>query len=325
MRTGTVSWFVALFVLSSLKPMRRTMLRHKREMAHIENWLKTAATNLPANYDLATAVVGSRRLFKGYADTHSRGQSKFDKVLSAVPMLKAREDGGTWLKRLIQAALQDEAGKSLDGALATIKSFAVYQPPSYPPFYKLPPDLPLTALAVSSAQATLSLATLRKTMCSVRTNASCSSGSTPSNSFEKIPNSTGQNCWNTSRPASVMCTSRTRMPSARDWRRTKPCSSSASRCGHRRLLDDRKEGKLVDCQSRRDCQQRYGPHLRRRQVKRAKQLLQICVVARRQPVDQVRGETAETDFAEAGHAVSITCFADGPEEVCDRCFLSGLA
>lgn len=123
-RTGTVGWFLALYALSSLKPMRRTMLRHKREMAHIENWLETATTVLPANYDLAVAVAGSRRLVKGYSDTHSRGKGKFDKVLSAVPMLRHRDDGGTWLKRLVQAALQDEAGKALDGALATVRSFA---------------------------------------------------------------------------------------------------------------------------------------------------------------------------------------------------------
>ncbi|WP_439501321.1 indolepyruvate oxidoreductase subunit beta family protein [Aminobacter ciceronei] len=123
-RTGTVGWFLALYALSSLKPIRRTMLRHKREMAHIASWLEMASSLLPANYELASAVVGSRRLVKGYSDTHSRGQGKFDKVLSAVPLLKGREDGGTWLKRLVQAALQDEAGKSLDGALATVRSFA---------------------------------------------------------------------------------------------------------------------------------------------------------------------------------------------------------
>ncbi|MEL7447385.1 MAG: hypothetical protein AAGK02_16540, partial [Pseudomonadota bacterium] len=32
-------------------------------------------------------VLNTRRLIKGYSDTHARGQSKFDKVLSALPML----------------------------------------------------------------------------------------------------------------------------------------------------------------------------------------------------------------------------------------------
>jgi len=123
-RTGTVFWFAGLYMVSALKPMRRTMLRHKREMAHVEHWLATATRLLSTNYDLATSVIGTRRLIKGYSDTHSRGEAKFDRVLSAVPMLEPREDGGTWLKRLVQAALHDEKGKALDGALATIRSFA---------------------------------------------------------------------------------------------------------------------------------------------------------------------------------------------------------
>jgi indolepyruvate ferredoxin oxidoreductase beta subunit len=123
-RTGTIGWFIALYVLSSLKPLRRGMLRHQREMAHIEQWLATASAMLPANYDLAAGIVRCRRLVKGYSDTHSRGEAKFDRVLSAVPLLRERPDGGVWLNRLVQAALQDEAGKSLEGALATIRSFA---------------------------------------------------------------------------------------------------------------------------------------------------------------------------------------------------------
>jgi indolepyruvate ferredoxin oxidoreductase beta subunit len=123
-RTGTVGWFVALYCLSSMKPLRRGMLRHKREMAHIDQWLATASQMLSANYELATEIVGCRRLVKGYSDTHSRGEAKFDRVLSAVPMLTDHADGGVWLKRLVQAALHDEAGKALDGALATVKSFA---------------------------------------------------------------------------------------------------------------------------------------------------------------------------------------------------------
>jgi indolepyruvate ferredoxin oxidoreductase beta subunit len=61
---------------------------------------------------------------KGYSDTHARGLSKFDRVLAAVPALAGREDGGDWMRRLIQAALQDEEGKALDGALKTVASFA---------------------------------------------------------------------------------------------------------------------------------------------------------------------------------------------------------
>ena len=83
-------------------------------------WLKTAADLLPMNYDLAVEVLSARRLVKGYSDTHSRGLSKFDRVLSALPMLRDREDGADWLRRLKQAALLDEGGIALDGALKTV-------------------------------------------------------------------------------------------------------------------------------------------------------------------------------------------------------------
>src|SRR5690606_34249100 len=41
-RTGTVFWFMGLYVLSAFKPMRRGMLRHSIEMNHIANWLDIA-------------------------------------------------------------------------------------------------------------------------------------------------------------------------------------------------------------------------------------------------------------------------------------------
>lgn len=119
-KTGTLFWFTGLYVVSALRRFRRGSLRHHREVEHREAWLAKASDILPRNYDLAVEVLGCRRLVKGYSDTHSRGLSKFDRVLSAVPMLVAREDGAAWLKRLRQAALLDEAGIALDGALKTV-------------------------------------------------------------------------------------------------------------------------------------------------------------------------------------------------------------
>ena len=39
-------------------------------------------------------------------------------------MLEGRDDAGDWLRRLREAALMDEKGKTLDGALKTVASFA---------------------------------------------------------------------------------------------------------------------------------------------------------------------------------------------------------
>jgi indolepyruvate ferredoxin oxidoreductase, beta subunit len=119
-RTGTVFWFTGLYMVSGLRRTRRGTLRHMHEMNHLEAWLATATSVLPRNYDLAVEVINNRRLVKGYSDTHSRGLSKFDRVISALDLLKDREDGAAWMRRLRQAALLDEKGIALDGALKTI-------------------------------------------------------------------------------------------------------------------------------------------------------------------------------------------------------------
>jgi indolepyruvate ferredoxin oxidoreductase, beta subunit len=119
-RSGTIHWFLMLYALAALKPIRRTTLRHKREMAHLEKWLALATAHAAENYDLAVEIINARRLVKGYSDTHARGVSKFDRVIGAVPLLTRRADGAEWMRRLRAAALMDENGIALDGALKTV-------------------------------------------------------------------------------------------------------------------------------------------------------------------------------------------------------------
>jgi indolepyruvate ferredoxin oxidoreductase beta subunit len=119
-RTDSVFWFMVLYCLAGLRSRRRSLLRHQVEEAHIADWLAKAKRGLAVNYDLAVEIVRCRRLVKGYSDTHSRGEAKFDKVLSALPLLEARPDGADWIRRLREAALLDEEGRQLDGALKTV-------------------------------------------------------------------------------------------------------------------------------------------------------------------------------------------------------------
>ncbi|OQP88147.1 indolepyruvate oxidoreductase subunit B [Rhizobium rhizosphaerae] len=119
-KTGTMGWFLGLYLVSALRRFRRGSLRHHVEMRHVEDWLASARSVLPENYDLAVEILGNRRLVKGYSDTHVRGLSKFDRVMSALPLLREREDGAAWMRRLRQAALLDEQGIALDGALKTV-------------------------------------------------------------------------------------------------------------------------------------------------------------------------------------------------------------
>jgi indolepyruvate ferredoxin oxidoreductase beta subunit len=78
---------------------------------------------LPKDYDLAVQLLRTRRLVKGYSDTHARGLSKYDRVQAGIDLVAGRPDAADWAARLIEAALKDEEGKALDGALATIRSF----------------------------------------------------------------------------------------------------------------------------------------------------------------------------------------------------------
>jgi indolepyruvate ferredoxin oxidoreductase beta subunit len=121
-RTDTIRWFLALYALSGLRHFRRRTLRHRVETAHIDEWLRTAVETLRTDYALAVEILRCRRLIKGYSDTHERGISKYDRVLSALPQLQGRSDGAEWLHRLIEAALKDEEGTMLDGALKTVKT-----------------------------------------------------------------------------------------------------------------------------------------------------------------------------------------------------------
>jgi indolepyruvate ferredoxin oxidoreductase beta subunit len=122
-RTGTIRWFLPLYVVGGLKRFRRGTLRHSREVAHRDGWLELARATARDDYPLAVEILEARRLVKGYSDTHARGQSKFDRVLAAAGRLHGRPDAAQWVRRLRQAALLEEDDKALQGALATIGSF----------------------------------------------------------------------------------------------------------------------------------------------------------------------------------------------------------
>ncbi|MEM9630547.1 MAG: indolepyruvate oxidoreductase subunit beta family protein [Pseudomonadota bacterium] len=122
-RTDSLRGFAMLYVLGGLRGWRRKTLRHRMEQDHLNDWLQMVSGYLPDRYGMAVEVLRCRRLIKGYSDTHVRGLSKFDKVLSGARLVENREDGPQWVARLREAALKDEKGTELDGALKTIESF----------------------------------------------------------------------------------------------------------------------------------------------------------------------------------------------------------
>ncbi len=124
LRTDGLGSFLLLYLVGGLRGYRRRTQRHRVELAHMARWLDTALSCRAANYDLAVEVIRCRRLIKGYSDTHARGLSKFDRVLDGIAHVAHRDDAADWARRLREAALQDEAGAALDGALLTVRSFS---------------------------------------------------------------------------------------------------------------------------------------------------------------------------------------------------------
>lgn len=123
-RSDRLAGFLLLYLLGGRRRWRLKTLRHAREMAHLETWLARALAHADTDYDLAVELLRCRRLVKGYSGTHARGMSKFDRVCAAAETLAGRGDAAEWVARLRAAALQDEDGKALDGALETLRSFA---------------------------------------------------------------------------------------------------------------------------------------------------------------------------------------------------------
>ena len=98
------------------RPRRPRRLRNGRVLLPRPRVRKFAASDTA----LATAVCEARRLVAGYSDTHSRGESKFDKVMQASERLAGRRDAAEWVLRLTKVALKDADGTELDGALRTV-------------------------------------------------------------------------------------------------------------------------------------------------------------------------------------------------------------
>ncbi len=123
-RTDTLTGYVPLYLIAGLRSRRRTLLRHAREQAHLTEWLTLVEGRARDDYALALELLKCRRLVKGYSDTHARGVGKFGKVIGALSHLGGRADAADWIRRLREAALADEDGKMLDGALATVATLA---------------------------------------------------------------------------------------------------------------------------------------------------------------------------------------------------------
>lgn len=123
LRTRRIGPFLILYALAGLRGYRRKTRRHAVEQEHLEAWQAQCLAAAEADYALAAELLRCRRLVKGYSDTHARSLSKFARVMTGAALLEGRGDAAEWVARLREAALQDEKGVALDGAIRTVASF----------------------------------------------------------------------------------------------------------------------------------------------------------------------------------------------------------
>ncbi|SPK75676.1 Indolepyruvate oxidoreductase subunit IorB (plasmid) [Cupriavidus taiwanensis] len=114
--TSSLRGYLMLWTVARLRAIRRCTLRYALETERIENWLAQVLAAARLNPALALEVVQCQRLVKGYSDTHVRGLTNYQTLMSAVVRAGARLAPAT-LRELREAALADEHGKKLKEAL----------------------------------------------------------------------------------------------------------------------------------------------------------------------------------------------------------------
>ncbi|OFX00523.1 MAG: hypothetical protein A3E78_09800 [Alphaproteobacteria bacterium RIFCSPHIGHO2_12_FULL_63_12] len=118
--TTSLTGFLLLNTLASMRGLRRAGGRYGREQARIDDWLRRIESVLARDYALACEIAGLQRLIKGYGETHERGLASYGKILAALDLIASAPAPAATLARLKDCALKDEHGAALDAALAKL-------------------------------------------------------------------------------------------------------------------------------------------------------------------------------------------------------------
>jgi len=120
LRTDSISGFLALRTLASLRWLRRRGARYTQEQAVIDRWLREVTTAANLDWRLAYEVALCGRLVKGYGATNERSKENLLHILDHVVAGKSEVPVGqrvTAIRDAREAALADEGGQAFDRAL----------------------------------------------------------------------------------------------------------------------------------------------------------------------------------------------------------------
>lgn len=121
-QTTSLTGFLMLYALASLRHLRRGSFRFEREYKLIREWLERLPSLAAEDYNLALEIAECPRLIKGYGETHARGMQNYLAVISAIERLRGKPNAADAVRRLRQAALKDESGKILEQTLHEVKA-----------------------------------------------------------------------------------------------------------------------------------------------------------------------------------------------------------
>jgi indolepyruvate ferredoxin oxidoreductase, beta subunit len=119
-KTSSLSGYLQLYLIASLRGMRRKSLRYQTEHQRIDQWLAVIQGLSAGHPALALEVARLQRLVKGYGDTHARGWGNFQRLMAVLPQLQLASRGEQRLRELSEAALADDDGTALGRMLASV-------------------------------------------------------------------------------------------------------------------------------------------------------------------------------------------------------------
>ncbi|MBM3391780.1 MAG: indolepyruvate oxidoreductase subunit beta family protein [Betaproteobacteria bacterium] len=119
-RTSTIGGYLLLYMIASMRSLRRRSLRFRVEHDRMAVWLGEVQRLAAAKPALALEVARAQRLVKGYGDTHAHGWRGFQRLMGVLPALEADPAGAQRLGDLANAALSDDTGAALERMLATV-------------------------------------------------------------------------------------------------------------------------------------------------------------------------------------------------------------
>lgn len=120
--TTKMRGFFMLNMLGSLRFMRRASYRYALEEDRIGAWLSLVENTAATDYALACEIAGLQRLIKGYGETHERGLANYARITDVLDRVRSQPEPAAALRALRDAALKDEDGVALHGALSKLNT-----------------------------------------------------------------------------------------------------------------------------------------------------------------------------------------------------------